>query len=143
MRRLNNWQTRFADCLEDYMTEPFAWGSNDCLCFVDDMHYALTGHPFAPDWLGQYKTPLQAARWYRKLLAEQNCDTIIDAIDRRLTRFDGKMPPVGSIVARPSKENVVTGYALGVCIGAKVAYVGDDGLIFMPFGEGNISWLVQ
>lgn len=141
--RLRNWQWRFSDCIESYEATPFSWGSNDCLCFVDDMHEALTGSRLAEDWRGDYSTPLQAVRWYRRLLKQQNCETIIDALDRRLPRFNGKMPPVGSVVARSSNFNIVTGYALGICVGDKVAYVGDEGLIYMPVQEDNICWEVE
>jgi len=141
--RLNDWNQNLNNVIDVYRERAFCWGRADCLNLVNDAHHAMTGEPLAADWLGDYETPLQAARWYRKLCREQSATDIIEALDRRLERFKGVLPPIGSIVARQSDANIVTGYALGVCTGEKFVFVGDNGLKFTPVERGDIFWLVQ
>ncbi len=66
--RLHDWPHRLAAVVERHSTEPFAWGTSDCLVLVDDVHQALTGAAVAPDdpWRGAYKTKRGAAGQIRR-----------------------------------------------------------------------------
>ena len=139
--RLAEWSHNLDDLIDSLRDKPFAWGQNDCLNFANQAHLAMTGKPLASDWSGKYKTAFGAKRHYLKLLKAQGFADIEQAIDKRLTRIDVKLPPRGSLVGRPS-DNQVTGISLGVCIGDKVAFISDEGVVFLPMQDGDIFWAI-
>lgn len=139
--RLPEWSHNLDDLIDGLRDKPFAWGDNDCLSFANQAHIAMTGKPLAPDWTGEYKTAYGAKRHYVKLLKAQGFASIEQALDRRLARLQVKIPPRGSLVGRPS-ENQVTNLALGVCVGDKVAFIYDEGVLFLQAQVNDIFWAI-
>lgn len=139
--RLAEWSHNLDDLIDSLRDKPFAWGENDCLNFANQAHLAMTGKPLASDWMGNYKTAFGAKRHYVKLLKTQGFSTIQQALDKRLLRIHVKLPPRGSLVGRPA-DNQVTNLALGVCIGEKVAFISDEGVVFLPAQADDIFWAI-
>ena len=139
--RLAEWSHNLDDLIDSLRDKPFAWGENDCLNFANQAHVAMTGKPLASDWAGNYKTAFGAKRHYVKLLKTQGFANIEQALDKRLLRIHVKLPPRGSLVGCPA-DNQVTNLALGVCIGEKVAFISDAGVVFLPTQAGDIFWAI-
>ena len=139
--RLAEWSHNLDDLIDSLRDRPFAWGENDCLNFANQAHLAMTGKPLASDWVGNYKTAFGAKRHYVKLLKTQGFANIEQALDKRLLRIHVKLPPRGSLVGRAA-HNQVTNLALGVCIGEKVAFISDEGVVFLPTQAGDIFWAI-
>lgn len=146
-----NWPANLAQLIERRRHAPFAWGSNDCLIFANDAYQAVTGSPLCADWLGGYNSAAAAVRLYRD--AQAACrtfegqtpkSTIVDALDSRLKRYKGAFPPRGFLVARvgPAGSGML-GHALGVSLGAKMAFLGLTGLVFLPPDPTDIFWAVE
>jgi hypothetical protein len=139
--RLAEWSHNLDDLIDSLRDKPFAWGKNDCLNFANKAHLAMTGKLLASDWSGDYTTAFGAKRHYLKLLKTQGFTSIEQALDKRLTRIHVKLPPRGSLVGRPA-DNQVTQIALGVCIGDKVAFISDEGVVFLPTQADDIFWVI-
>jgi hypothetical protein len=139
--RLAEWSHNLDDLIDSLRDKPFAWGKNDCLNFANKAHLAMTGKLLASDWSGDYTTAFGAKRHYLKLLKTQGFTSIEQALDKRLTRIHVKLPPRGSLVGRPA-DNQVTQIALGVCIGDKVAFISDEGVVFLPTQADDIFWAI-
>lgn len=128
--------------LERYQQQDFCWGSSDCLTFANDVHIAITGEALADDWLGGYSNPINARTEYKRMLKKFGEKNIINGIDRRLDRFHGRIPPIGSIVARPQKDNPVIGVSLGACVGRHFAFLDGTGLHILKPANDDIMWVV-
>jgi hypothetical protein len=78
LRRLPDWQSRFAAYLEQCRERPFAWGTSDCVRFCEGAVHAVTGWrlPIGPSWCD-----LDTARGVLRLLGG-----LIPAVDARLPR---------------------------------------------------------
>lgn len=127
--------------LETVNDKPFKWGLHDCLTFTNQIHAIQNGDGYADDWVGEYRTAQTALRWYKRLLDEYGYDCITQAIDDRLERLDCKVPPTGSIVARREHDTKqVMGYALGCSVLNRVAFVTDEGLVFLRIEPEDIFW---
>ena len=141
--KLRDWSDGLNNYIEEVRDLRFEWGQNDCLTFANKSHEVMTGEKFAPDWSGDYTTAYTAKKWYQKLLGEQGFDTIIEAIDARLTRLSVVLPPRGSIVGRAEKSGAVTEVALGVCVGETAAFISREGVVSLPVNEDDIFWAVD
>jgi hypothetical protein len=139
--RLAEWSHNLDDLIDSLRDKPFAWGKNDCLNFANKAHLAMTGKLLASDWSGDYTTAFGAKRHYLKLLKTQGFTSIEQALDKRLTRIHVKLPPRGSLVGRLA-DNQVTQIALGVCIGEKVAFISDEGVVFLQTQADDIFWAI-
>jgi len=102
---------------------------------------SITGKPLASYCTLKYKTAFGAKLHYLKLLNTQGFANIEQALDKRLLRIHVKLPPRGSLVGRPA-DNQVTQLALGVCIGDKVAFISDAGVVFLPAQADDVFWAI-
>jgi len=140
--RLVEWSHNLDNLIDDLRHKNFLWGSNDCLTFANQAHKAMTARPLADDWVGDYSCALAARRHYDNLLQKQGFDTIVDAIDKRLERINVALPPRGSLVARHQPENPVIGFVLGVCVGEKIAFISNQGVLFLHSQPDDIFWAI-
>lgn len=126
--------------IESVRSRPFLWGDHDCLSFTNSAVTIYRGHGFADDWLGGYSTDMGAAVHCTRLLREQGFSGIVDAVDSRLSRYSARVPPRGSVVARPCEG--VLGYAFGIAVSDRAAFVGVAGLDMLRFESDDIFWRV-
>lgn len=61
IKRLPDWQARFAELCEERRSTPFAWGSHDCCLWAADCVQAITGNDFAASYRGRYDDAKGAA----------------------------------------------------------------------------------
>ena len=133
MTRCQDWPARLAAEIERARHARFRWGEHDCALFAADVVRALTGFDLAAEFRGTYRSSLGARQWLRKY-----CGLLVLA-----TRKLGDPIPVavaarGDIVARCDER----GPALGVCLGARCAFTGPRGLMFLPLAECVQAWRV-
>ena len=142
--RLNDWPERFDGFINEWRRRPFEWGKSDCLRFADEAYLAQTGEHIFDDWFGTYRTQWGALLNYKRQTTRTGHRNIIEAIDRRLRRTDGLFMARGCIIGRKDYGAVtVTEIALGVGLGDKAAFLGYDGLEFLPLKKTDIFWCVQ
>ena len=142
--RVPNWDIKLAEHINSVRDYPFMWGENDCLTFVNKCVEVIRGDSFADDWLGDYTTAQGAFRKYRKLLYTQEYDTVIDMLDDRLERFDGRFPVRGSVVGRPVDQTIgIMPVMLGMVISDLGAFVSEEGMIFSTLDENDLFWSVN
>lgn len=127
--RLDNWEK----LLNDYLSQvgPFEWGANDCCLFAANGVLAMTGEDYAKPYRG-YKTAKGALGKLKDI-----------GVDGVATKALGEpKPPTlakrGDVVLFESGD----GLALGLCIGAKIAAVGQDGLVMLPMNQAIQAWSV-
>ena len=138
--RLPNWESALAEYIDKCRTTPFSWGGHDCLTFVNGAHVALTGRGFVDAYL-DYGSLRDAQRRYKAVLSRFNTQSGLNLMDMLLPRLTGRISR-GAIVGRKFSK-FCTGYALGVCIGPKIAFVTKDGLGFGPIRSSDIVWAVE
>ena len=140
MRR-EDWETRLGEIIENLRDEPMVWSVNDCFTFINACHHALRGEFLADEWFGKYATAYEAKMHYGRLLKETGHASIIEAIDSKLDRVTGMSR--GSIAARHVEGDTVLGYAFGVVVSDKIAFLTLEGLDFVRPVETDIFWSVD
>ncbi len=88
--RVPNWDIKLAEYVNSLRDYPFVWGEHDCFTFINKSVEIMRGQGFADDCLGNYTTPKTALLHYRRKLMQLEYDTVIDMLDDRLERFDGR-----------------------------------------------------
>lgn len=119
--------------------EPFRWGQHDCLTFSNRAFSTYHGFGYADDWLGQYISngdPLLPSRMREKFRAQ----TFDEAIERKLKLVNG-VPPRGALVATKKAERWLIGYALGICVGTKAAFLSRQGVVYSPLDHIDKAWV--
>ena len=130
---------RLNEYLRSVKGVPFAWGSHDCLTFSNGAFSAYHGKGYADDWLGEYmagRDPMLR----RDLRKRFSADTFDEAIERRLDPV-GHIPPKGALVATDRAERWLIGYALGICVGTKAAFVSRAGIVYHPLESIQKAWV--
>lgn len=136
-----DWEARLGEVIENLRDEPMVWSVNDCFTFINACHHAMTGEFLADEWFGKYSTAFEAKVHYIRKLKETGHASIIEAIDSKLDRSDNRAR--GSIVARQLEDDTVLGYAFGVVVSDKVAFLTLQGLDFQQPLETDIFWSVD
>jgi hypothetical protein len=129
--RFDDWEKRLSLYLSD--VQPFAWGTNDCCQFTLGKWSELaTGvNHFAQH---KYNSELGAAKILKKF----------DGVEGLANLYLGESKPPtlaqrGDIVLFEHDE----GKALGICIGAKIAAVGEFGLLLFPMSLAQKAWSLK
>lgn len=119
--------------------KPFEWGVHDCLTFSNTAFKLYHGFGYAEDWIGQYMNgadPMLPSRMRAKFGA---C-SFDDAINRRLYPIE-YTPPRGALVATKKAERWLIGYALGISMGTKAAFLSRAGVFYSPLEDVDKAWL--
>ena len=139
--RVEQWEARLAEVIDNVRDEPLVWGVHDCFTFINACHFALKDTLLAEEWMGDYENGLQAKLFYHKKLRDTGHANIIAAMDYKLSRDASRSR--GSIVARPLADDGVFGYAFGCVVSDKIAFLTLNGLDFVTAEEGDIFWSVE
>ena len=134
MRR-SDWQNRLADAIEAAREMPFSWGTHDCATWAFDIRRDLTGgEDIAALWRGRYRTAIGAQRVMKRLGWDS-----LEAAGRDLLGT-----PLPSVLQAGRGDLVLGGInpAFGICVGAKVAFVAPDGLVFISLSDCLLAWRV-
>ena len=131
MRALN-------DYLRTHRNTPFQWGVFDCLIFTNGAWAAMHGRGWGDDLLGRYIKDGEPMHRHA-LQREYGHKTLIEAIDVRMTRFDG-VPPRGALVCRRTWR-APFGYALGIANGHTAIFTSETGLIQADIADISGAWV--
>lgn len=132
-------EKRLNSYIRQFRSEPFRWGQHDCLTFSNGAFKAYHGFGYADDWLGRYMNgadPMLRSQMRKQFGAE----TFDEAIEQRLEPV-GHVPPRGALVATKRAEKWLIGYALGICVGTKAAFVSRAGVVYYPLEEITKAWV--
>lgn len=126
--RIDGWEKRLDTIIQS--NQPFEWGANDCCMFAVRCVEAITGVDHGKKYRG-YKTAVGAAKRLEKH----------GGVDGIATKCLGepksvKLAKRGDVIMINSGD----GYALGVCIGSKIAAVSKGGLTFIPMSQALKAW---
>jgi hypothetical protein len=127
--RHEDWEKRLNQHLES--VGPFEWGTNDCCLFAANAVLAMTGDDYAKPYRG-YKTAKGALS---RLKGIGVAGVASQALGAPKAAVFAKR---GDVVSFDSGDAI----ALGVCIGAKIAAVGQDGLVMLPMSQAIQAWSV-
>jgi hypothetical protein len=133
MRRVQDWQVRFADICNERKDAKFVWGSHDCCLWAADVVLALTGTDFGKPFRGQYDSALGAAR-----VLEQHGGVEAIATKSLGNPIPTLMAGVGDIVA----VEVAGRKSLAVCNGAYLLAPGLTALELLGFDAAVAAWKV-
>ena len=141
----HTWEKDLELYIEEVRNKPFNWGMHDCVVFANQIIKVQTGKGFFDDFIPDYDTAIKANRTYRTMLVEMKVASIKEAIDTKLTRFLGMIPPKGSIVCATEKQRIEygIGYKLGVAIDHRAGFITEQGLQFEKIKSGDVFWTVD
>lgn len=127
MSKVDGWERILRDEIDAARDLPFVWGSHDCATWAGGVRASLRGEE-KPLW-GKYRSERGAMLW----LARRGYSDL-EAAGRDI---------LGEPLASPllaQRGDVVLAVAFGICLGAEVAFVGDDGLYGKPLTEARLAW---
>lgn len=125
--------------VESVKDTPFRWGQHDCVTFTNEALRIQTGAGYVENFDAIYHTPKMAHTTLLAHLGDEGGQTLLDALDSRLNRLKTTIPPKGSIVARKTDDGVF-GWALGVAMTHRAAFIGADGLAFVVMNCDDLFW---
>ena len=136
MTRRHDWPERLAEVVRAARGKRFAWGRHDCATFAFDCAAAMTGVDRLADFRGRYRTPKGAQRALRRIGGVTTLEDLATALTKRPALPETAQR--GDLVLIDSD----LGPALGVCLGARAAFVGAHGLAFVPTAAARRAWRV-
>ena len=130
---------RLSNYLREVKDQPFEWGTHDCFIFSNTAFKHYHGHGYADDWLGRYMSsdgPMLPSKLKKEFSANSFDEAILDKLQEV-----SYVPPKGSLVATKKTERWYIGYALGISLGIKAAFVSRGGLIYIPIDDIEKAWI--
>lgn len=134
MMRVDGWEIRLAEAIEEARHRPFEWGAHDCATWAIDVRRALTGEDMAAEWRGRYRTAKGAARHMMKSGYATLADAARDKLGEPLPTV--RMAQRGDIVLDPEGE------ALGICAGRICLFLSEAGLTDRALVACSMAWRV-
>jgi hypothetical protein len=119
--------------------DEFVWGQHDCLTFTNDAFKAMYGAGWADDWLGRYMDGTRILG-RNELKTEFGFGEFSKAVDTKLMQIN-HVPPLGALVTTKKARRWVTGVAMGICTGSKVAFLDKVGVIYLPIDDIDQAWI--
>lgn len=116
----------------------FSLGRHDCFTFTNGAFRELYGDGYADDWIGKY-ADLKPKAFYAAMRDQFGTEDLTEALDKRLSRH-GDVTKKGSIVISDCAKRYYTGFALGISVGTKAAFVSDRGLVYLPVSKVKGAW---
>lgn len=136
MLRIEGWEERLAAVVAGARRTPFAWGTHDCLSFSCQAIEALTGVDRFGEFRGRYASEGQALRLLSELGGHwEDAARWFFGAEPVNTRFARR----GDICARGDDGAI---HALAVCVGARAAGLGPEGVVFAPLSSFSLAWRI-
>ena len=129
--RAENWDALLWDYVQN--AQPFAWGRNDCATWVADWRCICTGQDAAQAWRGRYKTERGAMLAIRRA----GFDTMADWVDSILG------PRLTTPLLAQRGDIALVQDALGIVVGAQIAALSPDGVVYHPITDAACAWRVD
>ncbi len=139
MTRVADWDVRLAAFLRARRAQGFAWGQRDCALFAADWVKEATGEDPAAAYRGKYRTAAGALKALRRQGHGDLAEAVTAALGPPLetTALMGR----GDIGQVQSIDSAFEG-ALGVCAGADIAVLSEDGVVLLPRKAALKAWRV-
>lgn len=135
MSRVLGWRTRLNAELDRSRSMPFAWGTNDCCTFAARCVEAVTGEDLAAAYPRNYRT----AKGALAALKRAGFDDLTQLAAAHCEEIAPSLASAGDLAAIRSDA---TGWALGVVIGERIAFIGPDGLGSVPITDAVKAYRV-
>ena len=136
VERIEGWEGRLARVIEAARHERYALGEHDCFRLACQAVHALTGVDHWAAWAGRYHTPREALR-----LLSENGGSFTGAFTQ-LFGVDPCMPHWSRRGDVLEYRDATGQQHLGVCVGARVAVLGEQGLMFMWLDDCAHCWRI-
>lgn len=134
--RVKGWEQRLWKVTNDLLSEPFAWGRNDCCLFASDCIMAVTGEDLGAEFRGTYSTEREA----KKILASLDCKNVGDLASRYLPEIKVSLAQRGDIVMMPSIEE--GNFYLAVVVSHTAVGPTSRGMLHSPKKNAVRAWRV-
>lgn len=134
------WESRLEDYIGSCRETAFAWGSFDCVRFSDGAFQAQYGINLFPAF--DYNDLKSAQKGLKKFCKTLN---LAEAVDQFLDRKEKQFLSRGDLVFHNSALSVNVdgvGGSIGVCLGTKIALVGEASLQFDSIENALFGWRV-
>lgn len=133
--RLPGWEKALANYIEEVRHTPFKRGEHDCFIFAVKCEEAISGVTRFPEL---YQAKYHNLFGANKAFIKNGYRGMLNCIDSRCIEIDVNFMQRGDWVAIDSHE----GLAIGVCVGNKIAGVGEDGLVFLDNSKAKAAWSI-
>ena len=133
--RLPDWDKRLAAYIEEVRYIPFERGVHDCFIFAVKCEEAISGVTRFPEL---YKAKYHSHFGANKAFIKNGYRGMLDCIDSRCIQIDVNMIQRGDWAAIDAPD----GIAVGVCVGSKIAAVGQKGLVFTSTNNAKAAWSI-
>ena len=138
--KVPNWESALDAYIGSCREKSFAWGSFDCVRFADGAFQAQYGINLFPPF--DYDDLKSAQKGLKKF-----CKTLdlAEAVDQFLDRKDKRLLSRGDLVFHNSALSVNVdgvGGSIGICLGTKIALVGETSLQFDSIEKAEFGWRV-
>jgi len=131
--RVENWPVILAAEIQKARKRAFSFGRADCALWAADVVQAITGADPAAPWRGSYGDRHGAL----KLLAQ------FGGLREAATALLGE--PIATSFAQRGDVVLLAGpegYSLGICEGALLWAMGEEGIVSRPIGDAICAWRV-
>lgn len=132
-------KSRLTEYILSIREKPFIWGEHDCFIFSNNAFKAYHGFGYADDWIGRYMRDRLNPLRRRELMFEFGFKSIDAALDNRLKRLP-QNTQVGSLVTCKKYHRWITGVALGVSLGSRCIFLGNDGIFKINVEDTDKAW---
>lgn len=135
MKRTEHWPTKLALFIDEKRDQPFDWKLNNCGFFACDWIAMLVGVDPAEEFRKLDDRAL------RKLIVKSDIELFATAAAEHWgwKEVAALYAQRGDVVS----GNTPDGPALGVCCGAKTAFAGKNGLVWLLTGECRKAWRIE
>lgn len=114
LQRLEGWEQRLFEFTRASMSQPYEWGTNDCIIFAAGCVEAMTGVDLAAEHRGTYTDELGAAR----IIARAGADSLAGFVALYLPETPLSLVQRGDIVIAEGPEGDFAAVCQGVtCVG--------------------------
>jgi hypothetical protein len=127
------WRQRLGVLIQDRMTNPFAWGSQDCCLWAADCVLAVSGVDYAAPFRGRYGTAAGALDMLREA---GGIEALADQVGPRIPVMMAAFGDIG-LVRLEDRQ------LLAVCAGEVWLAPAAAGLAARPLPEASIAWRVS
>jgi hypothetical protein len=131
--RIEGWEKKLDSVIERKRNQPFNWADNNCLGLVAEVQQEITGNTDFPEALEDVSSKFNAQRIILK-----NAKNLTEWVDNKLRRIPITMATRGDVVEVETPE----GPAMGICVGAKAVFIGQDGLEYISLVALIRAWRV-
>tara|TARA_Y100000004_G_scaffold28788_1_gene29621 strand:- start:408 stop:812 length:405 start_codon:yes stop_codon:yes gene_type:complete len=130
--RVENWEKKLSDYIEECRHKKFSWESNNCGQFVLEWEKILTGKTKFPEFYKKYTSLKQL----KEKLQECGFKSWISIFNQRLSRINTKLAQRGDLVTAKANNS----FCMGICLGRNCAFLGKYNLEFVSIDKIKYAW---